>query len=124
VYTSHMSWPYRVLILTMVVVWGLIPQIACFMPDQSPTQAEMDCCQKKAPDCGEMNMTCCRTVGPAQIVGINAKPVRNPMPDVDVASAPVSIAVVSLPAALTGSAIPNDHAPPYDSAASSLILRI
>jgi len=120
-----MSWSFRALILTVVVVWGLAPQIACFMPDQSLTQAEMDCCQHKADDCGQMNMTCCRTTTPTHNVGITAKPVRNPLPQVHMASAPVGIPAVTPPAGFVRSTIANDHAPPpSDSAASPLILRI
>src|ERR1700757_1465436 len=72
VYTSPMSWSFRGLVLTVGMLCGLAPQIACFMPDQPLTQPEMDCCAKLANDCGQMNMSCCRPVVRTD-VGIAAK---------------------------------------------------
>ena len=60
-YTLRMSWPFRVLVLALLLGWGVAPQLACFMPEQA-TQAEMDCCEKMAGECGQTQMTheCCR----------------------------------------------------------------
>lgn len=125
VYTALMSWSFRALILMVVLVWGIAPQVACFMPEQALTQDEMDCCQKMANDCGQMNMTCCRTVTPRHIVGVTAKPIQKLLPHAEFATNPLSAAVV-IPRVLPfSSATQNDHAPPpLDSLASSSILRI
>src|SRR5262245_7357703 len=87
-YTLHMSWSFRALVLAVVLAWGLAPQLACFMPDQTLSKSEMDCCQGMAGDCNSANMsshTCCETVVRTD-VGIAAKVVRNLIPGFDVAA--------------------------------------
>jgi hypothetical protein len=117
-----MSWSFRALVLSVTLVCGLAPQIACFMPDQL-TQSEMDCCQKMADLCGQMNMSCCRTVIRDE-VAVTAKPGGTAMPSVDIAPKPMSISVLMPPTTFTAMFPRLDNAPPPDIGASSLILRI
>jgi hypothetical protein len=124
-YTLHMSWSFRALALTVVLAWGLVPQLACFMQEQTVTPAEMDCCQKMANNCGapSMSQTCCRPVGRTDI-GIAAKPIRSMMPRSDTAELTTDIVLFStlrFPCELSN---PGDHAPPDQSALSSVVLRI
>src|SRR5438045_8608896 len=119
-----MSWSFRALVLTAGVLWGLAPQIACFMPDQSLTQREMDCCEKMAGDCGQMDMSCCQTVVRTNVVGVTAKAVRNLVPHVDMAPKPVRISVAMPLSVRVDLSIRNDHAPPHDVGVYPLILRI
>jgi hypothetical protein len=92
-YTFHMSWPFRAWALALVLSWGLIPQLACFMPDQAPTQQTMNCCQGMAGDCSSANMSqaCCQTVVRANL-GITAKVVRDTMPRLNAAATVTEIA--------------------------------
>ena len=120
-----MSWSFRSLVLTVAVAWGVAPQIACFMPDQTLSQQEKDCCNEMASDCGGSNMTheCCRTVVRTD-TGIAAKVLRHALPDSVLTN--IGIPVVR-PMSLDGSrqlATRNNHAPPHDREALSSILRI
>ena len=62
-YTLHMSRSSRALALGLTILWGVAPQIACFMPD-TMTESEHQCCQQMANECGgaDMSHECCRTV--------------------------------------------------------------
>jgi hypothetical protein len=123
-YTLHMSWPFRGLVLAVLLGWGLAPQLVCFMPDQTPTSSEMDCCKGMAADCNDSNMSqaCCQTVVRTDI-GIAAKTDHDVKPRVQTESrtiaATVPVVIFSFdPPGLKQS----DHTPPPS--ASSLILRI
>ena len=124
-YTLHMSWPFRALVLTVVVAWAIAPQLACFMPDQTFTKSETDCCQQMATDCSSANMSdaCCRTMVRTD-VGIAAKVVRNIMPRFDVAERAIDISIALPSNGSRGLSIHNSHAPPAESLVSSVILRI
>ena len=119
-----MSWSLRVLVVTVTLIWGLAPQLACFMPDQALTQHEMDCCEQMAGTCSQTDMSCCRPVVRTDVPGLAARPVRNIGPDVHIAPRPVSIAGTVPANVLAEFPIQNDHAPPPDVGSFSLILRI
>jgi hypothetical protein len=119
-----MSWWFRLLVLPVTLAWGLVPQIVCFMPDQPLTQREMDCCEKIENNCGQMDMSCCRTTVRTDVLGVMAKAVRNAVPHGDIAAKPVGIASILPTTTFTYVAVRNDHAPPRDVGGSSLILRI
>ena len=124
-YTLHMSWPFRAFVLAVVVAWGIAPQLACFMPDQTFTKSEMDCCQEIASDCSSANMSdaCCRTLVRTN-VGIAAKVVRNIMPRFDVAERATDISIALPPSGSRELSTYNSHAPPAESFVSFVILRI
>jgi len=108
-----------------MLAWEMAPQLACFMPDQALTKPEMDCCEEMASDCSSANMSnaCCQTVVRTD-VGIAAKVVRNLMPKFDVAERAADISI-ALPLRLSRElSIHNNHAPPSEALASSVILRI
>ena len=124
-YTLHMSWPFRALVFAVVLAWGLVPELACFMPGQTITKSEMDCCQGMAGDCSSANMShaCCQTPVRTDL-GIAAKGIRNVILRFDVAERAIDISI-ALPS--TGSwelSIHKSHAPPAESLVSSVILRI
>jgi len=123
-YTLHMTWSFRALVLSVAMVWGLLPQLACFMPDSTPTPAEMECCKEMMNDCSGMNMShdCCRTP-PHTDVGIIAKATR--VSALHIAEA-VMFHVESFPLPTSSSRLPAQDAdsPPHDYAASLLVLRI
>jgi hypothetical protein len=124
-YTLHMSWPFRASVLAVVLAWGLAPQLACFMPDETLTESEMDCCEGMASDCSSANMShaCCRTVVRTD-VGIAAKVVRNLMPRFDVAERATDISIALPLRVIRELSIHNSHAPPSEALVSSVILRI
>ena len=123
-YTLLMSWTFRSLVMTVAMVWGLGPQIACFMPNEPPAKAEMDCCEGLSSDCGpSMSQDCCRTVVRSG-AGIAAQSIRKVMPRTELAKK-----TVDFPAspALSGSRqlpVQISHAPPPVPEDSSTILRI
>ena len=123
-YTLHMSWSFRALVLAVALAWGLAPQLACFMPDHALSKSEMDCCEKMASDCSsaKMSMPCCQTVAPTD-VGVAAKVVRN-LPRFDVAERVVNISAMLNRESSHELFIANNHAPPPEPLASSSILRI
>jgi hypothetical protein len=114
---------FQMLALTAILVSGLAPQIACFMQDGPMAQPEMDCCAKLTKDCGQMNMSCCPT--PVRNdAGVITKPVQDLLPHVHAVLVPVGIAGALLTKNATHTPVRNNHAPPHDSEASSLVLRI
>ena len=124
-YTSQMSWRFRTLVLGLVLAWGLAPQLACFMPDQALTPAEMDCCKEMAADCGTANMThaCCKTVVRTD-PGVAAKVVRHDLPQLAVADQTPNIVAEFSASFDTQLSRQTDHAPPDEAGGSSLVLRI
>jgi hypothetical protein len=123
-YTLQMSWSFRALVIGMLLSWGLAPQLACLMPDQTMTQSDMDCCKGVSGDCSAANMShpCCQTVVRTD-VGVAAKVVNHAAPRLGIAAATTS--VVDLPFSfdrqLSGR---TDQAPPDKPSSSNLILRI
>ena len=112
--------------LAIVVAWGFVPQLACFLPEPMLTEAERDCCEKMAGECGGTNMihACCRTVVRTD-VGIASKEVRNVMLQFAAAGeAPDDIVPAPLFSFSRELSLEGDHAPPDKPSGSSLILRI
>ena len=110
--------------LSVAMLWALVPQIACFMPDQM-TETEQQCCKQMANNCGgaAMSHECCKTVVRPD-VGTLAATIRGIAPDFNVAARTFNAAAaVALPQSgdLAATFI---HAPPHDIQASPVILRI
>jgi hypothetical protein len=124
-YTFYMSWPFRTLVLGVLLAWGLAPQLACLMPDQALTPAEMDCCKEMAADCSAANMShaCCTTVIRTDL-GIAAKVVRPDVPQLAVADRTPNIAAAFSTSFDRQISPQTGHAPPDKAGESSLILRI
>ena len=121
-----MSCSFRGSVLGVVLACALAPQLVCFMPDETLTQSEMDCCKEMASDCSspKMSHACCQTVVQTD-VGIAAKVVRNVIPRFDVAERMVDISATVLRHSSSRELpIHNNHAPPKDPLVSSSILRI
>ena len=124
-YTFRMSWSFRVLVFNVAMVWALAPQLACFMPDQMFTEPEKECCKQMANSCGGANMSheCCRSAVRID-VGTATKAVRHVAPQFEVTERTIDIAASLLLAGSRRLSVQNNHAPPHDPEASSLILRI
>jgi hypothetical protein len=124
-YTLPMSWSFRALVFGVVMALGLAPQLACFMPENTATEAERDCCEKMANDCGGTNMSheCCRTAVRSD-VGIATKVVRNVMPHFDVAARTAQTGSVLCLTFSPQFLIETSHAPPGKAGVSFLTLRI
>jgi hypothetical protein len=120
-----MSWSFRTLALSVVLAWGLVPQLACFMPDQARTKSEMDCCEgMSSADCNSANMhDCCQTVVRTNF-GVAMKVVRNVVPPVDAINSWIAIQVPVDHDGFRELSIQDSHAPPPDPVVSSSILRI
>jgi hypothetical protein len=125
IYTLHMSWPFRALVLGVVLSWGLCPQLACFMPVQAPTPAEMDCCKGLSSDCNSSNMSqaCCQTAVRLE-AGVAAKVFRHAAPRLAVAAVAANAVHDLLIPFDRQLSIQTDHAPPDSPGNSSPVLRI
>ena len=58
-----MKWRFKVVALTVALVWTLLPQLACFLPETMMTAEEHECCKRMAGDCDQAMMPqhqCCR----------------------------------------------------------------
>jgi hypothetical protein len=122
-YTVHMSLPFRILVLSVATLWALVPQLACFVPEEMLTEAEEECCRQMANECGGTNMSheCCPN--PVRIdVGTAAKVIRHAAPQFQIAG----ILEMATPALLAGArlSIQDGEALPDNPDTSSLILRI
>ena len=123
-YTLHMTWSFRALVLSVAMVWGLVPQLACFMPDPAAMPAEMECCKEMMNDCSGMNMShdCCRTPPHADL-GIIAKATRASA--LHIAEAVMfHVESSSVPTSSQRLSVRDTHSPPHDYEASLLVLRI
>jgi hypothetical protein len=122
-YTFHMSWSFRGLVLAVLLGWGLTPQLVCFMPDQTPTPSEMDCCNGISADCNAPNMSqgCCQTVVRTD-TGIAANTNHNLKPHVQTANRTIAVVPILLSSIDPATLKQSDHAPPPSE--SSIILRI
>jgi hypothetical protein len=120
-----MSWSFRTVALGVVLAWGLAPQLACLMPDQTLTPAEMDCCKGMAGDCSSANMSqaCCQTVVRTE-VGVVAKVIRHVMPRLGAAAAATAIVPQTLVPLDRQTFHEADHAPLDKPGGSPLVLRI
>jgi hypothetical protein len=110
--------------ICVVFLWGVAPQIACFMPDQALTQPEMDCCKEMVTDCGNpsMNHSCCRTVVRTDI-GITAEASRF-IPRMDSTTNTLTIFASVLPIGFSETFIHESHAPPPEFGVPFQVLRI
>jgi hypothetical protein len=124
-YTLYMSRSFRALVFGILVSLGAGPQLACFMPGQPVTQADMDCCKEVISDCNAGNMShgCCYISAPTN-AGLAAKAVQHLMPRFKVAGSLADL-TPDLPFQpdnrLSRYA---DHAPPDKHNQASPILRI
>lgn len=123
-YTLHMSWSFRAAVLMVLLAWGLAPQVVCFMPDETLTPSEIDCCKQMAGDCmANMSHACCqKAVRPD--TGITAKVLRHLMPQLDVADREFADPPAFLDMNCREALVQNNHAPPPEPLVSSSVLRI
>jgi len=119
-----MSGSFRAFVLIMVIIWAVAPQLACFVPEQTPTQSAMDCCKGMAGDCNPtMSQECCQILARAEI-GIVAKVIRHFEPPAQIANVTTDVVPFSLPVSHRQLSNLSDDAPPGKPDGSSLILRI
>ena len=114
------------MVLGVLLSVGLAPQLACFMPDESATQSDMDCCKEMIGACTAPNMSheCCQTVAPAQ-VGLTAKAAYDVMPGSTLLSVMFEIAPKFLVRSDRQWAWYEDSGPPHkDGDSSFVVLRI
>jgi hypothetical protein len=110
------------------MLWALMPQLACFFPEEMLTESESECCRQMASDCDEANMPqhdCCRTLVQPN-VATSAKALRDLNPHFEVLATVIAFETPSLPLFddVAAGSVRNIHAPPDDSYALSLVLRI
>jgi len=123
-YTLRMSRSGRVLAFGLAMLWVMVPQIACFMPDPM-TEAEQECCAQMAGDCSGSGMSheCCRRVvrpdhatiaAASRVMAHDFVLVEN--------SAEIVDSVLLLASSVSFFSI--NSSPPIDTGPSSVILRI
>jgi hypothetical protein len=124
-YILHMSRSFRALVFGVLLSLGAGPQLACFMPDQPATQADMDCCKETVSDCnaGNMSQGCCQITAPAE-VGLAAKAIQHVLPRLDVVGMTADATLALLFRTDDRLSRYTDHAPPDTYSQASPILRI
>jgi hypothetical protein len=123
-YTLRMSVSGRALAFGLAILWVMVPQIACFMPDPM-TEAEQECCEQMAHNCGSSGMSheCCRRVvrtDPATLAAAS----RVMAHDFVLVEGSTEIDGSALLTASTFSYFFRNSSPPIDTGPSSVILRI
>ena len=112
-------------VLTLLILWGALPALACLLPQRTLTPAEMKCCAQMAGNCrGKMQLShsCCKLVanqGVAALTAVNQVK-------------PISMALLVTPLSANSSPLAfrsvtreqRVHPPPHGDAPSIEILRI
>jgi hypothetical protein len=124
-YTLHMSWPFQAVVFGILLSLGIGPELACFMPDQTATQADMDCCKEMIGACTapDMSHECCRVTAPAEL-GLAGKALHHVVSRLELARATTDIAPDLLSLVAGPLSRTTDHAPPDEHGEFSLVLRI
>jgi len=124
-YTLHMSWPFQAVVFGVLVSLGIGPQLACFMPDQAATQADMDCCKEMIGACTAPNMSheCCQVTAPTEL-GLAGKALHHLTPRLELADTTAEMAPDLLPRLAGPLSRITVHAPPDKHGESSVVLRI
>src|SRR5947208_3504591 len=112
-------------VVTLLILWGALPALACLLPQRALSPAEMKCCAQMAGNCGgkmQTSHSCCKPVANQGVAALTA------------ASQAQSLALVAVTAPLSqGSLIlaplrvmreQHVHPPPNRDAPSIEILRI
>jgi len=127
-YTLYMSGIFRALGVSFALWWAILPQFACFLPIETHSTAESDCCKQMAGQCGGASMQIHKCCGETRRpdVAMTAKTFREAAPDVAIlAPANPFEALAAPPSAISSGFLTGDiHAPPHDPSVSFLILRI
>ena len=119
------SWS-RLFALSFALMWALVPQLACFLPESSLTAAEMDCCQGMGAECGHMQMPdhgCCQKVVRTETAPL-LKAAHHAVPQPEAAAATYDGFDVRHSIAGNHNFLDVTHAPPPLESSTSLILRI
>ncbi len=121
--------PFRWLALTFTMLIALLPQLACFLPEQRVlTATEIECCEHMAGECGQAFMQsheCC--AGTVRLdAAIVAKARREVSPHDEFTTLVVSPQLPALPSmtSLVTLRVEGNHAPPPGILSSFVILRI
>ena len=124
-YTLHMLWSFRVLVWGVLLTIAVGPQLACFMPDQTVTQSDMDCCKEMIGACTAPNASsgCCQVTAPTEL-GLAAKALCHVMPRFDLAGNSIASGPDSLLPIIEHLFQYTGHAPPEIYSQSSTVLRI
>lgn len=113
--------------VVIAVMWAATPTVACFLPMNTMTAAERECCQKMANQCGSTTMSsshsCCQTSHQRQSA-ISPVLTYSPTRHFDVAVIP-QIAGAVIHSASISRQLPTLEAPPPEpSPGGRLVLRI
>jgi hypothetical protein len=100
---------FKVLALTVTMLWALMPQLACFFPED--VHAPSECCKRMAGDCCETTVR--------EDVAAPAKEIREFTPHFQVAAF-----AVTAPLEFDGPEIRDDYVSPDESHVPVPILRI
>jgi len=125
-YTLPMSWPFRTLVVALLVIVGLGPQLACFMADQPAAASDMECCKEMIGACTAPNNSsqCCQVSAPTPFA-LAAKAVSHVVPRVEVVAATAAADLQWLFTADRQISRNIDTGPPdRNHESSSLVLRI
>lgn len=108
--------------LWVVMLWALLPQLACFLPEAKANESEAACCEQMPEHCGQQQTppehssthTCCRHILASYVVAtIKVQPEIDPPLELPAAISP-AVELVFIPEAGGWHKffLPNFHAPP------------
>jgi len=120
-YSLNMARTCRALASGLMILWVVVPQIQCLMPD-AMTESEQQCCQQMANNCSATGMSheCCQTVQRPDVATVGTN--RSNGLDFTIAIHALHTSVVSVHAVTPAFVI--GHELPQSPGIASLNLRI
>ena len=127
-WTKRMKAVAKIGILTLVIVLGGAPLMACMLPWNVMTAQEKACCRRMAHRCGDHTMpsshSCCKTVGsPEQVAVARSSFRQTPQVDFVYLMHPTVASGDMMHQRVIRSSVPG-HSPPENPPASPNVLRI
>jgi hypothetical protein len=127
-----MSRRFKAMLLWVVMLWALLPQLACFLPEAAAKPNESECCHQMPEHCGKQNPpsnssvhTCCAHILLSYVfVTIKAQDSIDPPVESAATLPEIELALLPRASGWLNFLVPNFHAPPHDLSHSLLNLRI
>ena len=109
----------------LLVLWGVLPALACLLPQRALTPSEMKCCAHMAGNCGgkmQLSHSCCKPVANQGVAVLTA---ANQVKPISMALLVTPLSADSSPLAFHSvTREQRVHPPPHGDAPSIEILRI
>ena len=112
-------------VVLLLVLWGVLPALACLLPQRALTPSEMKCCAHMAGNCGgkmQLSHSCCKPVANQGVAVLTA---ANQVKPISMALLVTPLSADSSPLVFRSATREQRvHPPPHGDAPSIEILRI